>query len=74
MSAWGNLPMTLRVLPHSAEAPNSLFSPEQRRTSMLTTMESENSDRIVSTRIDKELIALAWVIAAYTVVFLMMPH
>jgi len=41
---------------------------------MLTTMESENSDRIVSTRIDKELIALAWVIAAYTVVFLMMPH
>ena len=41
---------------------------------MLTTKKSENSDRIASTRIDKELIALAWVIAAYTVVFLMMRH
>jgi hypothetical protein len=38
---------------------------------MLETKKSENSDRIAGDRIDKELIALAWVIATYTVVFLM---
>jgi hypothetical protein len=40
---------------------------------MLTTKKSENSDRLASARIDKQLIALAWVIAC-TVVFLMMRH
>jgi hypothetical protein len=40
---------------------------------MLTTKMSENSDQVAPTRTDKELIALAWVIAS-TVVFLMMRH
>jgi hypothetical protein len=40
---------------------------------MLATKKSGNSDRIAATRTDKELIALAWVIAC-TVVFLMMRH
>jgi hypothetical protein len=40
---------------------------------MLTTKKSENSDRVASTRTDKELIALAWVIAC-PVVFLMMRY
>ena len=41
---------------------------------MLATKKFEDFDRVAPARIDKELIALAWVIAAYTVVFLMMPH
>jgi hypothetical protein len=40
---------------------------------MLTTKKSEDPDRIAPARIEKELIALAWVIAC-TVVFLMMRH
>jgi hypothetical protein len=40
---------------------------------MLTTKNSEDSDRIASARIEKELIALAWVIACI-VVSLMMRH
>jgi hypothetical protein len=40
---------------------------------MLATKKSEDSDRVASTRTDKELIALAWAIAC-TVVFLMMRH
>ncbi len=38
---------------------------------MLTTKTSENSDRLASARIEKRLIALAWVIATSTVLFLM---
>jgi hypothetical protein len=38
---------------------------------MLTTKKSENSDRIATTRTDKELIALVWMIAC-TILFLMM--
>jgi hypothetical protein len=41
---------------------------------MLTTKTSENSNRIAYTRTEKRLIALAWVIATYTVGFLMMRH
>jgi hypothetical protein len=40
---------------------------------MLRTKESEDSDQLVTTRIDKQLIALAWVIA-FAVVLLMMRH
>ena len=40
---------------------------------MIMTKKSENSDRIAPTRTDKELIALAWVIAS-AVVFLMMRY
>ena len=40
---------------------------------MLTTKKFENSDRIASTRTDKKMIALAWVIAC-TVFFLLIRH
>jgi len=40
---------------------------------MLTAKKSENSDRIAPARIEKELIALAWVVACI-VVFVMMRH
>ena len=40
---------------------------------MFAVKKSKNSDRLASTRTDKELIALAWVIAC-TVVLLMIRH
>jgi hypothetical protein len=44
---------------------------ESRRTNMLRIKKSKNFDRVASTRTDKKLIALAWVIAC-TIFFLMM--